>query len=400
MPGPLEGIKVLDLTIYQNGPWGTVMLSDMGADVIKVEDPVNGDPGRNLTAAGVAGKRFNTYLETMNRNKRSMTLNLKHPKGRELFLDMVKKADVVAQNFRVGVVEKLGVGYQECKERNPRIVYASVSGFGSKGPDARDGVYDILGQARGGLMTALSIFDAEPAYRPNGGLADQMGAVTLAYGVLCGIVARERKGIGQHVEVSQLGGQLILQALAINGYLLNGDMMVPRSRQSAGNPLFGIYRCQGDRWIALGCIQSDRYWPAFCEVLGIQRIEHEPKFADHAARIKNGGELVSILNEVFITRPREEWLRALKPRGVLCTPVQRYDDLPTDPQVIANEYFAELQHPTEGKMVEVGIPVKLSETPGAVRCRAPEFGAHTEEVLLEFGYSWDDIARYRDEKVI
>jgi crotonobetainyl-CoA:carnitine CoA-transferase CaiB-like acyl-CoA transferase len=336
----------------------------------------------------------------MNRNKRSLTLNLKHPKGREVFLAMAEKADVVTQNFRVGVVDKLGVGYEDCRKRNPKIVYASVSGFGPKGPDAKDGVYDILGQARGGLMASLSIFDPEPTYRPNGGLADQMGAVTLAYGVLCGLMARERKGVGQHVEVSQLGGQLILQALAINGYLLNGDRPVARSRQSAGNPLFGIYRCKGDLWIALGCIQPDRYWPAVCEVLGIQHLQHDPKYRDHPARLANANELAAILNEIFCTRTREEWTKALKAKGVLCTPVQRYEDLPNDPQIIANEYFTEMEHPTGGKMVEVGIPVKLSATPGRVRGPAPEFGQHTEEVLQEFGYSWEDIERFRTEKVV
>lgn len=400
MPGPLEGIKILDLTIYQNGPWGTVMLSDMGADVIKIEDPVNGDPGRNLTPAGSANRRVNAYFQTMNRNKRSMTLNLKCEKGREVFFRMVKTADVVTQNFRVGVVEKLGIGYEACKGVNPRIVYASVSGFGSKGPDARDGVYDILGQARGGLMAALSQWDEEMTYRSSGGLADQMGAVTLAYGVLLGIIARERKGVGQHVEVSQLGGQLILQALSINGYLLNGEQLMARSRQSAGNPLFGIYRCAGDKWIALGCIQSDRYWPAICEVLGIEDLRNDPRFVDHAARMQNAAQLVKVLNGIFLKKTREEWIGLLKSRGVLCTPVQSYEDLPKDPQIIANEYFAELHHPTLGRLVEVGIPVKLSETPGAVRCPAPEFGEHTEQVLLDHGYTWDEIAKLREEGVI
>ena len=399
MPGPLEGIKIVDLTIYQNGPWGTTMLSDMGADVIKVEDAINGDPGRSLTPAGQQ-RRVATYHETMNRNKRSVTLNLKHPKGREVFFRLVKDADVVAQNFRVGVVEKLGIDYQACKKVNPKIVYASVSGFGSKGPDARDGVYDILGQARGGLMALLSTWDPEMTYRGAAGLADQTGAVQLAYGITLGLLARERKGVGQHVEVSQLGGQLVLQALAINGYLFNGDLPVARGRQATYNPLFGIYRCGDNKWIALGCIQSDRYWPDFTEVLGIQHLLKEPKFKDHNTRGQNGVELCGILNEIFLKKTRDEWIKALKPRGILCTPVQTYDDLAKDPQISANEYFAEVQHPTLGTLKEVGITVKLSETPGKVVSAAPEFGAHTEDVLLAHGYSWDDLAKFREDGVI
>ncbi|MCH8196137.1 MAG: CoA transferase [Chloroflexi bacterium] len=400
MPGPLDGITILDLTIYQNGPWGTVMLSDMGAEIIKIEDPVNGDPGRNLTPAGSGHKRrVNTYFQTMNRNKRSVTLNLKSEQGKAIFFKLVEAVDVVTQNFRVGVVERLGVDFEACRKRNPRIIYASVSGFGSKGPDARDGVYDILGQARGGIMSLLSVNDPGIVYRSAGGLADQMGAFTLAYGVLLAIVARERTGIGQHVEISQLGGQMILQALAINGYLLNGELPMPRADQ-ASNPLFDIYRCGDDRWIALGCIQSDRHWDDVCDVMGLDRLRNDPKFVDHAARLQNCKELKAILGEAFETKGRDEWLGLLKPRAVLCTPVQGYDDLAVDPQVIANEYLTEIDHPTLGKLKQVGVPVKLSETPGAARSAAPEFGEHTEEVLLEHGYSWEEIASFREQAVV
>ncbi len=248
-------------------------------------------------------------------------------------------------------------------------------------------------------MSLLSINDPGIVYRSGGGLADQMGAFTLAYGVLLGIIARERTGKGQHVEVSQLGGQLIHQALAFNAYLLNAEMPMPRAQQ-ATNPLFDIYRCADDRWIALGCIQSDRYWPAICQVLGIDHLRDDPKFADHAARLGSSPELKAALEEIFQTRSRDQWIALLKEEGVLCTPVQNYDDLANDPQVVANEYLAEVDHPTLGKLRQVGVPVKLSETPGAVRSAAPEFGQHTEEVLLDHGYSWDDIASFRDQAVV
>jgi len=400
MKSPLDGIKILDLTIFQNGPWGTVMLSDMGADVLKIEDPVNGDPARNIAAIGGVAKAVNAYFETMNRNKKSMTLNLKTPEGRDIFFRLAKDADVVVQNFRVGVVEKLGVDYESVKRHNPKIIYASVSGYGSKGPDAREGVFDILGQARGGLMALLAGAEPEISYKGGGTIADQMGAVTLAYAILLGIVARERHGVGQHIEVSQLGGQLILQALAFNSFLASGEQAKPRGRKEAANPVFNIYKCGDGKWIALGCPQADRYWPDACKVLGLEQYLKDPRYATIQERAKFAKEIVAEFDRVFATRPRDEWIRAMKKAGVLCAPVQTYPDLAVDPQVTANEYLAELRHPTAGPMRQVGVTVKLSATPGVVRKAAPEFGESTEEVLQAHGYSWEQIASFHEKKII
>ena len=400
MRSPLDGIKVLDLTIWQNGPWGTVMLSDMGAEVIKIEDPVNGDPGRNLQITGSKAGEVNAYFQSMNRNKKGMTLNLKSQQGREIFYTLAKGADVITQNFRVGVVEKLGVDYDTIKKINPKIVYGSVSGFGDEGPDARDGCFDILGQARGGFLSLMSTGLPEVRYAAQGGLADQMGAIILAHGVLLGIIARERFGIGQHVQTSQLGGQLIHQALAINSYLLRGKLPQPRHRDQASNPLFSIYPCGDRRWIALGCLQADRYWAEFCRALEIDQFVDDPRFSTMEARRDNAKEIIEILDKAFATRSRDEWIPILKEHGILCTPVQSYDDLPSDLQIIANGYFTELQDPSLGTLKEVGVPLKLSETPGAARAPAPEFGEHTEEVLLAHGYDWEQIAQLRDDGVI
>ena len=399
MKSPLDGIKVLDLTAFQNGPWGTAMLSDMGADIIKIEDPVNGDPGRNVVM-GPTPKPLSTYFQTMNRNKRAMTLDLKTRQGREVFHTMAKTADVIVQNFRVGVVERLGVDYETIRRLNPRIVYASVSGFGSRGPDAKDGVFDILGLARSGMMTALSVGDPELNVRSPGAMADQMGGVILAYGVLLGIIARERHGVGQHVEVSQLSGQLVLQAWAINGYLLNGDLPKRRSRKEANNPLWNIYRCGDGRWIALGNNPSDRFWPGACKALGIERLIDDPRSRDFKARAENAQYVIEVMDQAFLARTRDEWVKVLKAHGLFCSPVQDYPDLARDPQLIANDYLVDVPHPTLGNLREVGLPVRLSETPGAVRSSAPEYGQHTEEVLLEHGFTWEQIAELRDLRVI
>ena len=400
MRSPLDGITVLDMTHWQNGPWGTVMLSDMGANIIKIEDPISGDPGRSARGMQPNPDGPSTYFQTMNRNKRAMTLDLKKQQGRDIFYSMAKQADVITQNFRKGVVDKLLVGYETIREINPRIVYASVNGFGPKGPDAYDGVFDILGQARGGFMYLNSIADDDISYRVSGGLADQVGAITLAYGVLLGIVARERFGIGQHVQTSQLGGQMMLQALALNAYPMNGDLPQPRRRESAANPLFSIYKCADGRWIAIGCIQSDRYWRDFVQVLEIEQFEEDPRFCDMNARTANSVELVKVLDGVFVNRTCDEWMALLKPRGVNCAKVQTYEDIAHDPQVIENDYITAVEHPTFGTLTEVGVPVALSETPGWARSAAPEFGQHTEEILQEFGYDWDQIAEFRDKGVI
>ena len=398
---PLDGITVLDMTIWQNGPWATAMLSDMGADVIKVEDPVKGDPGR-VTRVYLSSERpVNHYFQTMNRNKRAMTIDLKQEEGREIFYRLVEKADVVTQNFRKGVVEKLGVDYETVRKINPRIIYGSSNGLGPKGPDANLGVMDILGSARSGHMWLMS-HDEEGnvAYRVAGGQADQVGAVVLAYGVLLGIIARERFGVGQHVQTSQLGSVVMMQALALNGYLLNGDLPKNPPRETTQNALWNIYKCGDGNWLAIGCPQSDRYWSDFTRVMDIAHLEDEPRFKDHNARQSSSEELIRILDKIFLTKPRDHWLKEFAARQISGAPVQDYPQLRHDPQVLENGYITQVPHPELGEITEVGVPVALSETPGYARRSAPEFGQHTEEVLLANGYDWDQIEGFRERGVI
>ena len=399
MRPPLDGIKIVEMTFYQNGPWGTVMLSDMGAEVIKIEDPVKGDPGRGVSTSS-RPHPVNAYFETMNRNKRAMTLALNTEEGREVFYTMAKKADVIVQNFRVGVVEKLGVDYETVKGYNPDIVYASVSGLGPKGPDARDPILDPLGQSRGGFAYHSSFPGDEVVPKGGGAIADQTGAIILAQGVLLGVLARERYGVGQHVQVSQLGGQIILQALAINTYLMNGSASQTAPRAGRSNPLMNTYKCSDGRWVSLAATQGDRFWPSLCKALDAEYIQDDPRYCDAASRAANAHELTEFLDRTFSERPLEEWLKVLRAHGQFCEPVQSYAELVEDPQVIENEYLAELQHPTFGTLKQVGVPIKLSETPGGPRSVAPQYGEHTEEVLLEHGYGWDDIERFRQKGVI
>lgn len=399
MPMPLEGFRILDLTIFQNGPWATAMLADMGADVIKIEHPTLGDPGRhaNLNPSPDAP---DIYFQMMNRNKRSMTLDLKTEKGRQIFKEMAKKTDAIVQNFRVGVVERLGVDYDTMRKVNEKLIYASISGFGSKGPDAKDGVFDHLGQARSGFLNLMALPSGDIRFQGITALADQMGAVYAAYAIMTAIAARERTGLGQHVEASQLGGMMVLQALAINNFIANKKQTQPADRLKSGNPLYNVYKCSDGKWISLGAVQPDRYWKTICQVIGKPELPSDARFSTTALRATHTRDLISILDSWFITRRRDDCIKMFKGAGVLCTPVQDYGELEQDPQVIANGYLETMQHPVHGPIKLVGIPAKLSETPGKIRSSAPQFGEHTEEILLEFGYSWDDIATLRGENIL
>jgi CoA:oxalate CoA-transferase len=404
MSGPLDGIRIIDWTIWQQGPVATQMLADLGAEVIKIEERERGDPGRGITA--VAGSSTvksgrNYYFEANNKHKKSIALNLKQPEAREIVHRLAARSDVFVQNFRKGVAQRLGLGYAELAALNPRIIYASASGYGPEGPDSGEPSFDYLGQARSGIMNAIGTGSTAPSY-VYGGIADQMGAIMLAYGVLAALFARERTGIGQEVDASHLGSMMALQGLNVVARTIMGKEFPRNTRANAYNPLWNHYRCADDKWISLAMLQPDRYWKNFCEVVGKPELVEDPRFAEAKVRGKNSAALVAIFDEVFAARPRDEWMRVLKGRGdFIYTIVNSVSDLPDDPQVRANGYVVEYDHPALGNLTLLGMPVKLSATPGEPRGHAPELGEHTELLLTEMlGYSWDDIARLREANVI
>ncbi len=401
MPAPLEGIRILDLTILINGPWATVLLSDMGAHVIKVEDPHNADPYRGDIRGGVDPRTgLHTYFETMNRNKRSITLDLTQDAGRDVFYRLVRDADVVTSNFRPGVVERLGVGYAALVRHNPTIICVSASGYGRQGPHAGEGVVDLIGQARSGYLSLTALEDGTPRYVGSYALADQVGAMMMAYATVLAVLARERFGVGQDVEVSQLGSLLSFQSLALNNYLMMGAEPRAPKRSDHANPLFHTYRAGDGKWLAIACLQFSRYWAPLCRALELESLEAEPAPQATPAGQRRSQELVRLLERTFILRPRDEWIERLRAQSVVCAPVQTYEELVRDPQVLANDYLAQLDHPSAGPLRQVGIPIKMSATPGAVRSTAPEYGQHTEEVLLASGYSWEQIAALREQGVV
>lgn len=403
--GALEGIRILDCTIWQQGPVATTMLGDLGADVIKIEDSVRGDPGRGMQRllgqdTTLPGGR-NLYFEGHNRNKRGITLDIKSEAGRQVLYRLVEKSDVFVQNFRRGVADRLGIAYRDLVRHNTKLIYASASGLGPKGPDADRPVTDNTALARSGIMTTMGEPDLPPL-RPMGGLADQMGAIMLAYAILAAIVARERFGVGQEIDVSLLGGVSALQTLTLMSVLLLGKKLPRISRTKAANPLSNHYFCADGKGIAFGMLQGDRYWPAFCEALGREDLRDNPRFRDAKARAENAEEIVAILDKIFATKTCDEWLRLFAEAGdFICEPVNSISDICSDPQMLENDYIIDFDHPSMGKVKLPGIPFSLSVTPGSVRRAAPQFGEHTEEVLIEVGgYTWDEIARLREQRVI
>lgn len=405
MKRPLDGVRIIDWTIWQQGPVSTMMLADLGAEVIKIEERVGGDPGRGvLSIAGAlvgATSGPNFYFEANNRHKQSLTLDLKNPKAIEIVYQLAEKSDVFVQNFRKGVADKLGIGYEALSQRNPQLIYASATGYGPFGPDSGEPSFDYMGLARSGIMTAVG----EPQMEPlsiAGGIADQMGAIMLAYGVMAALLAREKYGMGQEVDISHLGSMTALQGLNVACKAILGKEFKRMPRAAAPSPLWNHYKCGDDKWICLAMPQQDRYWSDFCKVLGIEHVLDDPRFATMGDRADNAKDLIPILDTAFASRPRDAWMKALKEGGdFIYTVVNTIADLPTDEQMLANEYIVDYEHPSIGKTQLVGVPVRLSKTPGDPKGAAPEFGEHTERILTELlDYSWEDVAKLREEEVI
>ncbi|MDO8433785.1 MAG: CoA transferase [Candidatus Binatus sp.] len=405
MSGPLDGIRIIDWTIWQQGPVATQMLADLGAEVIKIEERERGDPGRGIVAisgSGTGRSGLNYYFEANNKHKQSIALDLKKPEACEIVYRLAAKSDVFVQNFRKGVAKRLGFGYAELCKHNPRIIYASASGYGPEGPDSAEPSFDYLGQARSGIMNTIGIDSTTPLYIM-GGIADQMGATMLAYGILAALFARERTGVGQEVDASHLGSMMALQGLNVVSRTIMGKEFPRSTREKAYNPLWNHYQCADGKWFSLAMLQPDRYWKDFCAAIGRPDLEIDPRFAETKTRGKNSAALIAILDEVFKARPRDEWMKVLKAGGgdFIYTIVNSVSDLPDDPQVRANNYVVDYEHPQAGKMTLLGMPVKLSVTPGEPRGHAPELGEHTELLLTEMlGYTWDDVARLREANVI
>ena len=406
MAMPLDGIRVVDWTIFQQGPVASAMLGDMGAEVIKIEELGVGDPVRGISGiAGInatlpGGKSYN--FEVNNRNKKSVAIDMKNPQAKAVLYRLVEQSDVFVQNFRQGVPERLGMGYDTLVNYNPKIIYASASGYGSEGPESHRPSLDPVGMARTGFLELFGSLESEEPRYCQGGIADQMGAVMLAYGIMGALVARERLGVGQKVDCSHMSSMMWLQSLYIHAYLLLGKKLPRFQQHKAANPMMNFYRCQDGKWLFLSLLQQDRHWGNFCQAIGRAEMENNPLFETADKRRENRGEMISIMDKIFATRTCDEWISVLQEfPDFIYERVNSVSDLPDDPQVVANDYIVDFSHPTIGDIKMINVPVTFSETPGGIRTAAPECGQDTEEVLTEIcGYSWDDIAALRDAEVI
>ena len=408
MESPLAGIKVLDWTQFQLGAVAGAILGDLGADVIKIEHPVRGDGGRGMmrilgVLTGAKGGR-NYFFETFNRNKRGITIDLTKLEGKELFYELVKKADIVLENFRPGVTKRLEMDYDALCKHNPKIIYVSGSAFGEKGPDSELPGFDYLGLARSGSMYAFTGGPKDmPPIAPLGGIADQLGGTMMAFGAITALYARDRLGIGQKITTSHLACMMWLYENSLAQMLQQGVEHVSYPREEANNPLWNHYRCADDKWLAMAHIQSDRQWPAVCKAMNIEHLIKDSKFADADLRKKNSKELVKLFDEIFASKNREEWIKIFRAtdKDLIVCEVNKFTDLAQDPQVMANDYFEEIDYPVLGRMKVQRFCLDFDKTDTSIRMPAPEFGQHTEEVLMDvLGYDWERIVKLKDKKII
>lgn len=387
----LDDVTVLDLSHALAGPFASTMLGDFGARVIKVEPPGTGDISRAWGPPFYGSEP--AYFVNLHRNKKSVAIDLKHPEGTELFFRLMERSDVVLENYRVGTLEKLGIDYERARARHPGIIYCSVSGFGQTGPYRDRAALDLIVQAESGMMSVTG----EPGgrgVRCGVSIADMTAGMYAAFGILTALHAREKTKRGQFIDVSMLEGQLGLLHGMIGAYLADG--IVPQPMGTAYKALlpYQTFRTK-TRELALA-VGSDKLWRIFCPLLGIEDMLDDPRYATNAARATNRESLIARLGAVFLTKSYEEWEAILLPAGMPMGAINTIDRVVDHPQVEARGMLVEQEHPVAGTVRMVGVPVRLSETPGAIRTPAPLLGQHTDEVLRDrLGLDDGEIARLR-----
>ncbi len=393
--GPLAGLSVLDFTRALAGPYATMILADLGADVMKVEQPGSGDFTREN---GPHVRGVSSYFLSINRGKRSLTLDLRHPEGLEIALRLAECVEVLVENFRPGVMERLGLGYEVLCERNPRLIYASVSGFGQTGPYASRPAYDMIAQGMGGAVS-ITGEPGRPPVRVGFSIGDIGASLFAVVGILAALSNRDASGEGQWVDVAMLDSQVALCENAVARYLATGEVPEPIGTRHPVITPFQIFATK-DGYIVL-VVPRQAQWEAFCHSVGREDLLADERFEDNASRTRHHGELEPVLSDIMLTRTTEEWLAFLDERGIICSPVNTIDKVVADPHVRAREMICELRHPQLGSFKAVGSPIKFSRPRHAVERAAPQVGEHTYEILrTRLGMDDDDLARLRKEGVV
>ncbi len=403
MERPLEGVRVLDCGIYHAGPGGLAILGDLGAEVIKIEEPRMGDPIRMVKRIGsipldLPGDRT-LFCEGANRNKKSIGVNLKTKKGQEIVHRLAASSDVFMTNMRRAAAENMNITYPILRKINPKLIYASVSAFGPKGPDSDRGGFDYQGQARSGLMYSMGEIDTPPAVCQFG-IIDQATAIMVSHDIITALYMRERKGIGQEIKVSILGSATFLLYFNILIAHMAG-FEVPRHRRTTEHPMRNYYKCGDDKWLMMTLTPTERHWGPLCQALGHPELENDPRFSTDDERLKNAEQLVTIFDGLFATRPRDKWIKVFAEYDLFCCGVNSVTDLADDPQVIENDYLIDFDHPTVGRVKIPGYPGHFSESWAKTTSAAPRLGEHTDEVLRELGgYTEKEITQLREDGIL
>lgn len=391
---PLEDLRVIDLTRALAGPFCTLLLADLGARVIKVENPDGGDDTRGWGPPFIAGE--SAYFLGVNRNKESLTLSLKDERGRAILLRLLARADVLVENFRPGIMDRFGLSYRDLRERYPRLIYAAISGFGQDGPYRERAAYDLILQGIGGVM-GITGEEGGPPVKVGVAVADICAGMYAAYGILAALRVRERTGRGQLVDVALLDGQVSWLTYAAGIYFATGQNP---GRLGSAHPTIVPYQAfrtaDGYLNVAVG---SEAIWRRFCDAVAPD-LADDPRYATNRDRVAHRQDLIQRLEGLFAPGTTEQWTKHLDAAGVPNGPILTVAEVFNDPQVQHRQMVVELDHPTAGRVKQVGLPIKLSETPGAVRSAPPTLGQHTDAILRELGMNPQEVATLRQDGVV
>ncbi|TVZ79652.1 formyl-CoA transferase/CoA:oxalate CoA-transferase [Aeribacillus composti] len=390
---PLAGIKIIDLTRILSGPFCTMTLADLGAEVIKIESP-QGDDTRQWGPPFI--KNESAYFLSVNRNKKSVVLNLKDPKGKEILLKMVEEADVVVENFRPGTLKKLGIDYDILKQHNRRVILASISGFGQTGPYSKKPGYDVLAQGMGGLMSVTGEPDGTPV-KAGYSLADIGAGMWATIGILSALWERERSGQGQWIDVSLLDTMVSWQTYLAGNYFATNNDPKPLGGAHPNIVPYQVFEASDGHFIL--AVGNDSLWNSLVDVLDVEALR-DRKFKTNPDRVQNRDELISILEEIFKRKTRDEWVDMLESAKIPCGPVNKLSDILNDAHIKEREMVVEMEHPSLGILKMLGVPVKLSRTPGRIKTVPPAQGEHSETVLKQMGYSKEEIETFIKEGII
>jgi formyl-CoA transferase len=396
MAGALDGIRVLDLSRVLAGPYCTMTLGDLGAEVIKIEQPGTGDDTRRWGPPWVGGE--SAYYLCANRNKKSVTLNLKDERARNILRELARQSDIVVENFKVGALDRMGIGYAAMSTTNPKLIWCSITGYGQDGPYADHAGYDFVAQGESGLMSITGEVDGEPM-KVGVAVVDITTALFASNAILAALHARERTGRGQRIDAALMSSAVAWLANVGSSYLVSGEMPQRYGNAHATIVPYQTFKAR-DQWIIVG-VGNDRQFQSLCALIGSPELASDERFATNPRRVANRDELIALLAEIFVTEDGAIWLAGMTEAGIPCGPINTVDQVFEHPQIQHRNMVVEVPHPTAGSVRVVGPPVIMSDTPAQVRSHPPLLGEQTDEILRgRIGLSNDEIARLRSDGAI